>query len=1701
MAARFLVMLLALAVWAAALTPPSASAAEWAWIEAEGPAKVADGLPARRHLPGPAERVSGQVLQIEIPAEKTAEVLGAGKDITYEFTLKAGGKHELWARLALEFVRSPFSWRLDDGEWHAVSANREEKDLATDLMEIAFWYELGWLRLGAPELAAGKHALTLRFAPPKEMKDGKEVPARVACAFDAFCLYQGQWAPNGPHRPDAPAAPAAAPLEAAPAAGQAVAVSLNGEGWRFARWDENGKVADETRLQPARELPALDKLHWRPFRVPGARDDQLADASFAHRYLLRRQVKLPGDFGGRAVRLNLENFGMLVSVFVNGRFCGWSKNHNTRFVCDVTPAVRPGLNDVVLVFKDAYYAIAAADQPFGARNFFNLPGGMLGNQGISFRFDMPIAWDRRTGIYDGASLDFAAGEVWAEDVFVKPSVSARKLATEVTLVNSGAAPCKVTVRGAVFPCDANGKAAASPAKELPPVSAEVAPGAAATLRADDAWADAVLWWPDAPQLYELVTTVEGPGGVSDRRATRFGFREWGWKSGMFTLNGIDWPMWADTQDAHVGDRAAHQRWRREVGGRMARLWRPDGRRAYLDFCDLNGFPVRASGVFDGETAAYGLREKGPDGKLVAKPALFRNWQEQLLAQVREERNHPSVFIWSIENEVTYINSRNLGQSKEVEPAIRAVAAKVEALDPTRPTMVDGGNALLDQSMPVNGVHYGETFRNPWRNWPDGFYSNDCFFTEPKTDRWQIWPMAEGRPVFHGEIFFANGISPSAFAQLGGEECFAGIAWTDRARALFYRMNSEGYRWNGTAAWHYWNNGPQDKSYVHSWREVAVLCRQWNWTFGAGEKVTRTLRLFNSTRHAGPIRVHCALVVDGKEVEPFDQEFSPAPGKWSEFTAGFTAPALGQDAAAVYRLRAERAGKEVFFEEKPVRLLAARPAPRFAAGGLAVLDPAGDVRAYLEKRQVPFAAAANLAELAASPAKVVVVGRDAVAEADCANPEWKRLAFAGKRLVVLEQRFPLRYQALEADLEPTDHDGRVAFFEDPSHPAANGLVNADLFCWGNDHVNYRHSYRKATRGVRSLIQCDEQLGDCALAESQVGKGLQILCQMAVGEKLASNAVAGRLFDNLLARAAAYVHVVRPVTLCAAEGSRWPRAFGDIGLRFASVRDPLATLAKEKGVALVEATPANLAALAGAAAKVRAFAEHGGWLMLLNATPEGLADLNRLTGVRQIMRPFAAERVAIAIPRDPLASGLTLRDVALYTGKSLVGFMHVDEPVKDLFTYVVDYDEVGGFAKLPRPTELGKPSDTAPGVDHRPENLTNGFTADDFWTFAYMINLDRGDATRIPFTFPREETFTGFSIILNVIYHKATKLHLYFDDDPNPVVLPARPTHDRQDFSFPGRKASKVTLEIAGWEKSGKANVAGIDNVWFKVERSDAFRRQVRPLFTVPGIVRYPMGAGGIVLNQVCLQETESNPVNAEKKLNIVRTVLRNLDAAFAGGGAVMAGEGLAYAPAEFAPEQFTAYLTHQGTPPWYAGPGDLSHLPTGRQKLGDVVYHIADFKTSPVPGAAMLRGHGAGARAEKVTGIKIGRRADALFFLHACNPDPKELARLDRDKPALWRYVVHYADGKTAEVPVRWGEDVGAWDVAAARPLKNAVVAWQGAFPKDASRRAALYTFQWNNPRPQAAIESVDFVEGPDHGRLASPALLAITAGSAAKINF
>ena len=126
------------------------------------------------------------------------------------------------------------------------------------------------------------------------------------------------------------------------------------------------------------------------------------------------------------------------------------------------------------------------------------------------------------------------------------------------------------------------------------------------------------------------------------------------------------------------------------------------------------------------------------------------------------------------------------------------------LDPTRPVMVDGGNCLVDESLPVNGVHYQEAFCD----YPDEAYTLAKAYTahEKPVIGWGkvLWRLVPDRPIFMGESYFVRGSNPAAFSQFAGEGCFAG--WgpaTQQGAGLLAKMLAEGYRWHGVAAHHFW----------------------------------------------------------------------------------------------------------------------------------------------------------------------------------------------------------------------------------------------------------------------------------------------------------------------------------------------------------------------------------------------------------------------------------------------------------------------------------------------------------------------------------------------------------------------------------------------------------------------------------------------------------------------------------------------------------------------------------------------------------------------------------------------------------------------------------------------------------------------------------------------------------------------------------
>ncbi len=105
--------------------------------------------------------------------------------------------------------------------------------------------------------------------------------------------------------------------------------------------------------------------------------------------------------------------------------------------------------------------------------------------------------------------------------------------------------------------------------------------------------------------------------------------------------------------------------------------------------------------------------------------------------------------------------------------------------------------------------------------------------------------------------------------------------------------------------------------------------------------------------------------------------------------------------------------------------------------------------------------------------------------------------------------------------------------------------------------------------------------------------------------------------------------------------------------------------------------------------------------------------------------------------------------------------------------------------------------------------------------------------------------------------------------------------------------------------------------------------------------------------------------------------------------------------------------------------------------------------------------------DRRTGIPVGRKADVFWFAHAAGWAPKS----KDPTPVVARYVFHYADGSTAEFPVRWHRDISDWYHPA--PVANAQVAWTGR--NRVTSPVGFYVTEWKNPHPDRVVSSLDII--------------------------
>lgn len=492
-------------------------------------------------------------------------------------------------------------------------------------------------------------------------------------------------------------------------------------GWRFALGDDASYAA-----------VGFDDSAWRPLRLP---HDWAVEGDFSKDNpstpgggalpggvgWYRKEFATPeGIAAGRRLYAEFDGVFMNSTVYVNGTPLGTRPYGYSSFAYDLTPHLAPpGCRNVMAVRCDN------AEQPNSR-------------------------WYAGCGIYRNVRLvEVAPLHAVYNGVFVAtPEVADDEalVRVETAVVNEG----PEAVAGARLDSrvvDAAGRCVASVSETF-----SVQAGDTAVVVSMLRVANPELWDTDRPVLYTLQSRVQGDGGSYDDAATRFGIRTFAFSADEgFSLNGRRMKLRGVCMHHDLG--ALGSAMHRRAAERQLQILQAMGCNAIrtahnppapevLDLCDSMGILV-----MDEALDMWRRRKTRYDYS-----RFFDEWHVRDVEDfVRRDRNHPSVVMWSVGNEIleqwnaadddpgnlsaeqanllmNFLSDLPESAAGEMNPSMmltHRMAALVKALDPTRPVTAGcnelrpSNNLLRSGALDIYGFNYHTSLYDAAREWyPD-----------------------------------------------------------------------------------------------------------------------------------------------------------------------------------------------------------------------------------------------------------------------------------------------------------------------------------------------------------------------------------------------------------------------------------------------------------------------------------------------------------------------------------------------------------------------------------------------------------------------------------------------------------------------------------------------------------------------------------------------------------------------------------------------------------------------------------------------------------------------------------------------------------------------------------------------------------------------------------------------------------------------
>jgi beta-galactosidase len=389
----------------------------------------------------------------------------------------------------------------------------------------------------------------------------------------------------------------------------------------------------------------------------------------------RKTFKLPSTDAGRKISLNIDGAMACSMVWCNGQFVGgWAYGYSS-YSLDLTPYIKPGAENTLSI--------------------------RLNNVDNSSR------WYPGSGLYRNVWLvktnptHVAQWGTYLTTPEISPNAATVQIITRVESTGKDA----VSVGTEIYELDNAGRKSVMPVARLAFKQADPVTRAGEQISRLKI-ASPKLWSCEKPQRYVAVTKLTQAGKVVDIYETPFGIRTILFTADNgFLLNGKRVYLQGVCNHHDLGAlgsafnvRAAERQLEimKEMGVNALRTSHNPPAPELLDLCDRMGILVMDE--------SFDCWKKGKWANDYNK--FWDDWHEQdLRALIRRDRNHPSIILWSIGNEVNEQGDAIAGP---------AIAAELTAIsheeDPTRPTVFGANYAVasfngMQKAVDVMGQNY------------------------------------------------------------------------------------------------------------------------------------------------------------------------------------------------------------------------------------------------------------------------------------------------------------------------------------------------------------------------------------------------------------------------------------------------------------------------------------------------------------------------------------------------------------------------------------------------------------------------------------------------------------------------------------------------------------------------------------------------------------------------------------------------------------------------------------------------------------------------------------------------------------------------------------------------------------------------------------------------------------------------------------